>query len=96
MLIVAKLFSQKFSSALLDGLKSKLRLVGFQVGSSEPLVCTDKNKIDKAMHIKMRQDLSNPEKSTLYVCEISGCKGLEFVGFSNAKNVESVNVLSAA
>jgi len=54
-------------------------------GEREPLVCTDENKTHKAMHVKMRQDLSYPEKSALFVYEISGCKGLEFVGFSNAK-----------
>lgn len=54
-------------------------------GEREPIVCTNKSKIDKAMHVKMRQDLSNPEKSALFVNEITGCKGFEFVGFSNAK-----------
>ncbi len=54
-------------------------------GEREPIVCSAKDKIDKAMQVKVSQDLSNPEKSALFIHEISGCKGLEFVGFSNAK-----------
>lgn len=54
-------------------------------GERDPIVCADKNKADKATRVTMRQDLSNPEKSALYLYEIAGCQGLEFVGFSNAK-----------
>jgi len=54
-------------------------------GEREPIVCVDREKIHRAMAIKANPDLTAPEKSTLYVHEISGCKGLEFVGFSNAK-----------
>lgn len=54
-------------------------------GEREPIVCEDREKIHRAMVIKTNPDLTPPEKSALYVHEISGCKGLEFVGFSNAK-----------
>ena len=54
-------------------------------GEREPIVCSDSNKNFTAMAITSRKDLSGPEKSAKYLYDITGCKGFEFVAFSNAK-----------
>ena len=54
-------------------------------GEREPIVCSDSNKNFAAMAIASRKDLSGPEKSAKYLYDITGCKGFEFVAFSNAK-----------
>ena len=54
-------------------------------GEREPIVCSDSNKNFAAMTIASRSDLSDPEKSAKFSYDITGCKGFEFVAFSNAK-----------
>jgi hypothetical protein len=49
------------------------------------LVCNDQQKIDNALAKATNSSLSLPEKSIQYVNALTGCRGFEFVAFSNAK-----------
>lgn len=49
------------------------------------LFCADQGKIFKANAFVNRKDLSTSERAAFYLHELTGCQGLEFVAFSNAR-----------
>lgn len=62
-------------------------------GEQQPLVSCDSQKNSSAQLVMFRKDLTNAEKSTFYLHNITGCRGLEFVGISNAKLDRPVRLL---
>ena len=50
-----------------------------------PLVCADKGMRDRATGFFRRSDLTPYEQSAFFLHELTGCEGMEFVAFSNAK-----------
>jgi len=57
-----------------------------------PIVCSDQDRYNRAAGFLVRKDLSPSEKSACYFHELTGCDGLEFVVFSNAKLENSVRL----
>ncbi len=57
-----------------------------------PLVCADQDHYNRAASFFARHDLTSSERAALYLHELTGCAGLEFVGFSNAKLKEAVEL----
>jgi hypothetical protein len=54
-------------------------------GERQPIVCGDRQKISAAVEgLFTRRDITEAEKSTKYYFNMTGCKGFEFVVFSNA------------
>jgi hypothetical protein len=50
-----------------------------------PLVCSDDDQYNRAQAHLVRDDLAPSERDAFYVHELTGCGGVEFVAFSNAK-----------
>jgi hypothetical protein len=48
-------------------------------------VCPDEDREQRASAVFARNDLTPPERAAFYLHEITGCDGLEFVAFSNAR-----------
>ena len=49
------------------------------------LVCEDQDRYHRAQAVFHKKGLSSSEKAALYLHELTGCDGLEFVAFSNAR-----------
>ncbi len=49
------------------------------------LVCSDQDRYRRATTFFARRDLAPSERAAFYLHELTGCEGLEFVAFSNAK-----------
>ena len=54
-------------------------------GHRKPLVSTDDERYRRAAEYGARSDLTPTERSALYLHELTGCQGLEFVAFSDAE-----------
>lgn len=61
-------------------------------GEQRPLAYSDTKKRQSASRVQSRTDLSEEEKSAVYVHQLTGCKGFEFVLFSNAKISKSIHL----
>jgi len=55
-----------------------------------PLVCSDKKKIYRAQANLSKKGLTSSEMATLYLHDLVGCDGLEFVAFGNIRLSEPV------
>lgn len=51
----------------------------------KPLICTSKDRKQRADAVSSRNDLSPLVKSAIYFHELTGCNGLEFTAISNIK-----------
>jgi len=49
------------------------------------LVCADQDRYHRAAAFFARRDLAPSERAAFYIHELTGCEGLEFVAFSNAR-----------
>ena len=49
------------------------------------LVCADQDRLHRALGWEVRKDLSPSESAACFLHELTGCEGLEFVAFSNAR-----------
>jgi len=54
-------------------------------GKKEPIVCSDKSLISEAIFESNNPNLSPEEKSIIYLNKLTGCKGFEFILYSNAQ-----------
>ena len=63
-------------------------------GERQPIVNTDSEMFFAVSRVKARDDLTEAEKSAIYLHGITGCNGLEFVGFSNAKIERPISLLN--
>ena len=54
-------------------------------GEREPIVCANREKIMRATSLVISPDLTSSQKSVIDLHALTGCKGLEFVAFSNVK-----------
>ena len=55
-----------------------------------PLVCSDKERIDRANSYLIKKELTSSEKAAIYLHDLVSCEGLEFVAFGNARLNEPV------
>jgi len=54
-------------------------------GKKEPIVCSDRSLISEAVFESNNPNLSPEEKSIIYLNKLTGCKGFEFILYSNAQ-----------
>lgn len=54
-------------------------------GKKEPIVCLDRSLISEAVFASNNPNLSPEEKSMIYLNILTGCKGFEFILYSNAQ-----------
>jgi len=54
-------------------------------GEREPIVCANREKIMRATSLVISSELTSSQKSVIDLHALTGCKGLEFVAFSNVK-----------
>ena len=79
------------------GLKSMLKLNSEKPSNKfnkwceiEPLVCSDQQIIQKAFSHSLNRDLTPSASAVLFLHELTGCMGLEFVAFSNVKTESGI------
>lgn len=54
-------------------------------GEKEPIVCDNNKEYRRATSLVYSPELTSSQKSVIYLHALTGCEGLEFVAFSNAK-----------
>lgn len=57
-----------------------------------PLACDDKDRYSKASRHLQKKDLTSIEKNVMFVHDLVGCQGIEFVVFSSAKFKKKINL----
>ena len=59
-----------------------------------PLVCGDQDRMLRACQWEVKKDLSPSESAAFFLHELTGCEGLEFVAFSNARLTRPVTLVN--
>jgi len=59
-----------------------------------PLVCADQDCMNRALQWEVKKDLSSSESAAFFLHELTGCEGLEFVAFSNARLTRPVTLVN--
>jgi hypothetical protein len=59
-----------------------------------PLVYADQDRMNRACQWEVKKDLSPAESAAFFLHELTGCEGLEFVAFSNARLTRPVTLVN--